>query len=449
MSPRSLAIRGAALLLAALATAAPAAESAYGCSGLERNRDLPSLEGRDGVFFRINADLRMYHPFSAGVVDGLAELSRALERRGTTLIFVPIPTKSVSMPDHLPDEAALYGFDLDVATEVHLDIQRRLAAAGVVTADIRAALLDAEPGRLPFFGADFHWSAYGADLGARAIAEVIRVQPAYAALAKTDHVTVETGQETSFSGMRRILQGLCTETLPEPETETYETRVAQLDLVPEEDLSGGLDLFGDAQESVDIALVGTSFSDSPINNFPGFIAQHSALEVINYAITGGNQFGAITSYLTSEDFQEAPPVFLVWENPIYNNLAQYGDQPMRELIAAARGPCTARIVADVSEDRRLLRADLGGLGLGAEDTLFLDTGGSTALELEFRFLSATGSERTRVLHRSERMRRTGRFYMPLSGLWPEGAERLEIALSAPLGSDPALYTCTPPSEDKS
>ncbi|MCT4372642.1 hypothetical protein CLG85_020975 [Yangia mangrovi] len=449
MSGLSKGVLLATALIAATGIPALAGESAYGCTGLERNRDLPSIEGRDGVFFRINADLRMNHPFSQGVVDGLAQLSRALERRGTTLIFVAIPTKSVSMPDYLPPEAALYGFDLEVATEVHLDIQRRLAAAGVVTTDIREALLNAEPGQLPFFGTDFHWSAYGADLGARAIADVIRAQPAYSALAKTEHETVRIGHEPSFSGMRRILQALCTETLPEPETDTFETTVAQLDLVPEKDVGGMLDLFGTETETLDIALVGTSFSDSPINNFPGFIAQHSDLEVVNYAITGGNQFGAITSYLTSEEFEEAPPVFLVWENPIYNNLAQYGDQPMRELIAAASGNCTTRIASEVSQDRRLLHADLGGLGLGPADTLFLDTNGSTALEVEFRFRSAAGSERKKVLHRSERMRRSGRFYMPLSGLWPEGADGIEISLSAPLGGDPALYTCTTPSEDKS
>ncbi|CUH80078.1 alginate O-acetyltransferase AlgX-related protein [Tropicibacter naphthalenivorans] len=443
-----------AVALALLAGTAQA-DSAYGCAGLETNRELPTIEGKDGVFFRINADLRMNHPFAPEVVDQMAALSQALESRGTTLIYVPIPTKSVSMPDHLPDRARLYGFDLDVATAVHDDVLARLNAAGVLTADIRAALLRAEPGKLAFFNSDFHWSAYGADLGAQAIAEVIRAQPIYDALDKTTYTSTPLGEEIAFSGMRRILQARCNDTLPEPTTMTWDTQATVLDLGLDGaldlglgDESGGLDIFGDDTAQMPVALVGTSFSDSPINNFPGFIAQHAALEVVNFAITGGNQFGAITSYLTSTEFQDSPPAFLVWENPIYNNLAQYGDQPMRELIAAASGTCTQPLDAALSEDRLTLTASVAGLG--AQDTLFLDSDGSTALDVTYRFEAAQGT-RVKALRRGERLRRTGRFYMPMTGLWEDGAETVSITLSAPMGPQASLSKCsaTPLMEEKS
>lgn len=67
-------------LTCVLAAPAAFAESAYGCSGLETNRELPTIEGKGGVFFRINADLRMNHPFSPEVVDQMTALSQALEK---------------------------------------------------------------------------------------------------------------------------------------------------------------------------------------------------------------------------------------------------------------------------------------------------------------------------------------------------------------------------------
>lgn len=430
-----------AFTAALIATQAAASESLYGCYGLETNRELPSIEGKNGVFFRINTDLRMNHPFSDIVVAQMGDLAQALKESGTTLIFAPIPTKSVSMPDYLPDEARLYGFNLEVATDVHLSIINRLRAKGIKTVDIRDWLLKAKADKLAFFNSDFHWSAYGADLGAQGIAELLKAQPAYADLEKIPYQTVETGEEVAFSGMRRILQKRCRERLPDPVTMTYETNATTLDLGLGDSSEGGLDLFGDDKAGPAIALVGTSFSDSPINNFPGFIQQHTALEVVNYAITGGNQYGAITSYLTSDEFQAAPPTFLIWENPVYNNLAQYGDQPMRELIAAAGQTCKIPLPFKVSEDRKSMEADLSGFDFTPADSLFLNSAKSTGLEVDFVFTSNRGLERKKLIRRDERLRVTGNFYMPLSGLWQDGASKVRVDISAPFGTHPELYMC--------
>lgn len=420
-------------------TAAEEPDSAFGCSGLENDRELPTVEGRDGVFFRIRTDLRMNHPNSARIVAQIGALSEALARRGTTLVYAPIPTKSVTMPDFLPARARLYGFDLYAASRVHDDLLERLNAVGVQTVDIRSALLKTEPGKRPFFNTDFHWTAYGARLGAQEISSVIKSLPAYDALDKTSYVSTIVGEEVAFSGMRRILQKQCVETLPLPVTQTYDTRP----VASASEESAGLDLFGETAARPQLALVGTSFSDSPINNFPGFLAEYSELEVVNYAITGGNQFGSITSLLTSEEFQEAPPTFLVWENPIYNNLAIFGDQPMRELIAAADNNCDRDLGAQISTDGKTLTASIAGMKLGPDQTLMLDSDGSPSLGVTFRFVSTSGRERLKVIERGERWRRTGRFYMPMTGLWPEGAEEVEVILATAAGPDARLTVCSP------
>jgi alginate biosynthesis protein AlgX len=422
------------------------AATAFRCTGLEENKELPSIEGKDGVFFRINADLRMKHPFSDQTVSDLAELSQALAENGTTLIYVPIPTKSVVLPEYLPSEAALFGFDLAVATKVHLDILERLNAAGVATVDAREAMLGTadEVDGLPFFKADFHWSANGARHTALAIAHTLKAHPAYEQLSKTKFETTPNEIETAFSGMRRILQKHCKDTLPEAEVLTYDT--AQVQSL---DLGGGLDLFGTEATSVPIALVGTSFSDSPVNNFPGFIAEHSGLELVNYSMTGGNQYGAITSYLTSAEFQETRPSFLIWENPIYNNLAQFGDQPMRELIAAASGRCTVPLEAQMDATKQYLDVDLASLTSGADDTIMVDTNRATGLAATFEFYGRDGLLRTKTIVRGERLTRTGRFYMPLSGLWPDGAGTVRFSMSQPFLTQPQVYACATTNEEKS
>ncbi len=417
--------------------------SNFGCIGLQENGELSAIEGRDGVFYRINADLRMHHPFSDRTVERLADLSEALAANGTTLIFVPIPTKSVTMPGHLPDSAALYGFDLDIATHVHLDILQRLENSGVRVVDARAAMLETPEGELPFFKADFHWSAAGARETARAIADTIRALPGYAEMTKSQFETTANGTSVAFSGMRRILQKSCLTTLPEAVSTTYETtQIQSLDLG-----EGGLDLFGGGTDAIPIALLGTSFSDSSINNFPGFLAEYSELEVINYAMTGGNQFGAMTSYLTSQEFEESPPQVLVWENPIYNNLAQYGDAPMRELIAAAGRTC--RIEMPIQVEGASVTVDLTGYDLSAEDTIFIDTYRNIDARAEFAFSSSAGLERVKTIVRGERLDRTGRFYMPLSGLWDDGAATVRIDLEHPLSTAPAVYLCPNLTKDES
>ena len=410
--------------------------SNFGCYGLEQNKELPAIEGKDGVFFRINADLRMGHPFSDQIVADLAALSEALAESGTTLIYVPIPTKSVTMPDYLPDAASLYGFDLEIATRVHDDILERLAAVGVVTVDARSAMLDAPADDLPFFKADFHWSASGARETARAIAETIRGLPGFDDLTPAAFETVPQGNDIAFSGMRRILQQHCTGTLPEAVSTIYQTEQIQSEGVAE----GGLDLFGEAEASISIALAGTSFSDSPINNLPGFIAQYTELEVVNYALTGGNQYGAMLSYLTSTEFQETRPKFLIWENPIYNNLAQYGDQPMRELIAAAGRTCTYQLPSVATDTN--FEVDLSAYDLGPDDTLLVDTNRSVGLEADFVFRSADGATRTKSIVRGARLARTGRFYMPLTGLWQDGAQSMTFTMSEPFASEPSIFACT-------
>lgn len=427
-----------AAICAALVAATPVAAdtSAFECYGIETATTLPIIEGKDGYFFRTLADLRMQHPMSDFVVDQLAELSAVLEENGTTLVYIPIPTKSQTMPDMLPERAGLYGFDIDVATAVYKDIVDRLEARDVVVVDMQTALMNAPKDQPPFFRADFHWTSDGARQGAAAIAARIRATPAYADLELAQYETEELPAELAFSGMRLHLQSQCKQSLPEVVTKAYRTSR----LEAEEDIGGGLDIFAGGGEGPQIALAGTSFSDSPINNFAGFISQESGLEVTNYSITGGNQFGSIMSYVTSDDFLEARPRYLLWENPIYNNLAQFGSRPMQELIAAAGQACTLALTTSApSPETRI--ADLSGLTLNRGDVLEVHAGGEGSRLAQFTFEGASGRNRSASISRDDRLRATGRYYQPLDMVWLPDLTSVSVTFDRPVPETATLTIC--------
>lgn len=405
-----------AIAVALIATAAPAlAASAFGCRNLEQNPTLPSVEGKDGFFFRVFADLRMQHPMTDEVTAMMGKLAATLKANGTTLIYTPIPTKSVTLPAYLPDEAKLFGFDTAVATKVYEDQIQRLTDSGVIAVDLLSKLRTDDGEHAPFFRSDFHWTATGARQAAEAVGGLIKSLPAYADVTPVQYETRPIGNELAVSGMRRTLQAFCAKSLPPVVSDAYETvEVASAD--------ASLDIFGsasgaDAGPADEVALVGTSFSDAQVPNFSGFLAQYASLPVANMAITGGNQFGAITSYLTSREFQAARPKFLVWENPIYNNLAQYGTAPLVELVAAARNDCTAVTgKTQVIADKGILQADLSTATLGEQQVLLADAGDDGSRDVIVDFSAKDGRVFRREIHRGDRFRATGRFFIPLESL---------------------------------
>lgn len=436
-----------ALLLPGAALAEP---SAFGCKNTE-NAPSASIEGRDGVFYRVQSDLRLQHPMNDTVVGELGDLARALADQGTTLIFVNVPTKGQAMPAYLPPEAAAYGYDAATMQANYLDVVNRLNAAGVATPDLMSAMLGAGPDEKVFFPSDFHWTPTGARLAAQAIGAMIRELPAYADVTPVTFRSQETAVETAFSGLRRELQTFCAETLPQVEaTGWITTRVEDTtaDAGTAEAADGGtMDIFGAGESEASLVLVGTSFSDSSINNFAGFLSEFSGIEATNYAITGGNQFGSMTSYLTSREFAEQRPTFLVWENPIYNSLAQFGPIPMDELIIAAGPPCD--IATDAVTEGNDLAATFKPGRLKPSDAFLFDYGAEGSRIATITLQSASGVTRSIRLDRSDRLRATGRFFLRLEPYWHPDLTRIAVTFDRPLGETSSLTLCPPSKGDAS
>ncbi|TNF21588.1 MAG: hypothetical protein EP318_06450 [Rhodobacteraceae bacterium] len=412
--------------LGVLASAVPAmAASVYGCRGLADGGFMASVEGREGVFFRVAPDLMNSHPMTQETVEDLARLSRALAEKGTALIFAPVPTKALALPRFLPPEAADFGFDPSLATTDFLDALARLQAAGVRAVDLRAGMRRAE-GPLPYFRTDPRLTAQGARLAAQAIGAVAAQVPGADTLARNRFETRPTGTARVPSHARLVRQRHCEEPLPEAETGTFDTERIYT---------------ADGPQGV-IALVGSEHSDTPEANFAGFLAEATGIDVIQYSVPGGGAFAAISTYLTSAEFQRARPSMLVWELPLEDAPGLYDDQRMEELIAAARGTCD--LALDIRRDAatpQALTVDLSALEPGTAYTLFVDSGGAPARRAEFTYRSTGDRTRSREILRHPAQLPTGRFFLPVTSLWPEGAAEVTVTLDVPMGDEAEVRAC--------
>lgn len=416
------------------------AQSVYGCSALETADSRPSVEGEGGVFYRVTPDLRMFATLSDESIADLARLSATLASLGTTLIYVPLPTRSLAMPDQLPQIARDFGFDPNLAGSVYQETLERLQQAGVQTADLRRALRAPGSEEPSFFRTDHRLTSSGARRAARAIGDALALTPDFTALPKGRFESQSAGPVVLPSAMRSALQRHCMIALPQVETESFATTRRQAGGVLSDTTLFGAGA-GSGAASARVALLGTEQSGEPAANLAGFLSEFSGLDVLQYAVEGGGSYGAISAYMTSRAFQEARPSYLVWVNPIENNLAQFGDQPMRELIAAAGDTCRVPLQVLAGGQGTAVTADLSALDPTQSYTLLLEADGADATSARFDFLSAAGLVRSKSVFRSPDQVRTGRFYMPMSGLWPEGAQLVEIVLDAPLGTTARVTAC--------
>lgn len=406
--------------------------SAYGCAQIETEAAIPAIEGKDGTFFRVQSDLRMRNVMERPVIARMAELSRVLAEGGTTLIYVAVPTKAQVMPDQLPKAATDYRFDSQTAQFVYSDIIGRLTRQGILAPDLLAALGTAPPDAPAFFKTDFHWTASGAHLAATAIANTVMAQASYDALQKATYRTTQGPVISQFSTMRRGLQALCALDLPRVEAPSEITTLVT-------DATAPGDILADGSEQ-QIVLVGTSFSDAPLANFAGFLSQETRLDVLNYAVTGGNQYGAITSYMISRDFAVNRPRFLIWENPVYNNLAQFGPDPMEELIAAARLSCTQGLPTTITSTKTVT-VDLAGLTLMPQDSVLIDLGQDGGRRVDLVFRTTSGIARHATMQRDDRTLASGRFYKSLGTLWHPDLQSLSVTFDQPVTANTSLTLC--------
>lgn len=419
------------LYAVAFVCGANTAHASFVCRALETHRALPAVQGEDGVFFAIRPELQSHHGLEDDTISLLSQLNVALATRGTTLVLLQVPTRAQVLTHQLPMSAHGFGFDPEASIAVHLDMNRRLKMAGITVADPLVKLrVSALSGALPFFQTDPRPTTLGTRILANSVGSALADHPNLEGVKRGAYRTTPGGVATLRSEMRLQLQTACETELPKVATQTFTTLRIQDDAATK-----------DTKSNNRLALLGTDFTGTPELNLPGFLSEATGLEVLSYGVAEGGAFSAMSSYLTSADFQNTPPRVLVWEMPVSVSMATHGDQPMRELIAAAANDCALDFPLTEVPNNDRLRADLSLLPKDAEITLALDTGRAEWPYVRFHFTGDDGAVRTRSIYRHPGQILTGNFYLPLSGLNTSGLKHVEIEGPVAFGLQPRLAGC--------
>lgn len=376
-APRRLASL-AGLLLCALATASAQAQprytierwgalcpqasdpAAYAASGfLEANRVL--RDGEDGWMFRSESDLVTQFGPDPGGYRELQRFARKLRARGTELVLIYLPTRGLVHPHRLADRS---GYDYERARASYAAALNSFRALGITVPDLTALTGEAPRADAYYFKRDHHWTPYGAQRAAQAVAAAVSTMPAYAGLARKTYSTVRNGMMRKTGTLQIAASRICGYGYSDQWVPTYGTAAEGAD--------GSEALFGDA-ELPRVVLVGTSFSRSAVSyNFDGYLQEYLGVEILNEAMAGGSFDGAMMQFLPSATFQSEPPKILLWEVPSYYDLGSR--QLYRQAVPLVENGCRTRKAA-LTRTTELKRG-------GATEVLF--NGGGQVLPLKGR-----------------------------------------------------------------
>ncbi len=317
----------------------------------------PLVQGYDGAFYRVNADLRDFYLYSRSSIRYFARFSEVLRNRDIDLTLVFVPPKSFMDSAFVPDEVwTEYDFDMELATETYRLLDRDLKEAGLRSVnflDLRDRFAAENDDRF-FFLRDFHWTPRGSRATAKVVSEALKQTEAYADLNTKDFETSVIDPELlHLAGMHKIVDTLCSG----PDVQEYMVRYETTEAL--NDLDSLLD-----DDATPVALIGTSFSDE-INpyNFSGFLREFMNVEIASYAISGGGMVSSVLDWTHNAIEDSEGTRFLIWELPMTAGIARFPEVTFRQIIPAVAGFCEA--------DKSIARVDYD-----------VAPGGSVELDLE-------------------------------------------------------------------
>lgn len=285
----------------------PHQEAAVGLIGAARY--LVLNEGRSGVVVGLDGWLFSSEEFRdqsqalavlPETLQWITEVQSELNAKGAELVIVPIPAKIEIAQDYLSDAS-----QAEQIVEVYDAFLEGSGDAGLKVVDTRSALFDVAPA---FFSTDTHWTIQGAE----AVAEAVS---ASGFIPLGDETFAEVPQAAvTFSG--DLVSFVTTEDLAPAiglGTEQIVPVTADGNL-PDNDLEGGLDLFG-TSTPIPVALVGTSYSANTDWSFAELLKIALSQDVLNYAKEGQGPVIPMQDYLADLTVDDVPAV-VIWEFPI-------------------------------------------------------------------------------------------------------------------------------------
>jgi alginate O-acetyltransferase complex protein AlgJ len=227
----------------------------------------------------------------------IADVKRALEARGVSLVVALVPDKArvysrfVPASDVPPAHAARYGEALAA-----------LRSRGVNAIDLLAPLAAGAREGEVYYRTDTHWSQRGAKIAAEAIAGAVRSSGVTLEPAKfTNRVEAEVerpGDLIRLMGLEHAPKIL----RPAADRERPITTQA---------MDAGASLLGDFE--IPATLIGTSYSLRA--NFHGFLQEALGARVLNAARDGSGLYQSANEYFSNEAFRASPPKVVIWEIP--------------------------------------------------------------------------------------------------------------------------------------
>ncbi len=366
-------------------------------------------EGLDGWLFR-QVDLKEKKPNKA-FVDSARRISEALKEKGVELVVVLVPRKPLIYFDKLnlrdPNQAT---YSAEGAREVYTTLVEGLRSQGVNAVKLLSAF-DSARDRQLFFKIDNHWTSYGAQIAAKAVAEDA-----------VQSVNLQEGERVAFttvlsqtvahpSDLVDTLEVACGIKVEPEQLDLFETTRQASDEIGLFDISGG-----------EVVLVGTSFSQRPDAkqdyNFDGFLSQELGLEVLNYAIPGGGAYTALQTYLLDQSYLEQKPKVIIWELP--SNMTSQSDLVLvRQIIPSIYGACSQEeslVSSTISLDSEMgiLLANITERNIiGAKYYLYIEAQ-IPLIDFRLRFNYEDDTSEEVVVERSTRGGNFNKFFLALS-----------------------------------
>jgi alginate O-acetyltransferase complex protein AlgJ len=232
-----------------------------------------------------------------------------LKQHGVQLVMAIVPAKARLYPEHIGEQtpASLHA---DLYQQFHAQAQQ----AGIVAPDLLAPLQQAKQQGQVFLRTDTHWTPMGAEVVAQNLSKAIAAQMPLSGEPQqyqTQAVKTEPykGDLTTFLPLDPLFSNL----LPKPDDlQQRATTVVNSSTASNSD-GGDAALFAD--NTIPVALVGTSYSANPHWNFLGALQQSLNSDVVNYAEDGHGPILPMLKYLQTDAFKTSPPQVLIWEFP--------------------------------------------------------------------------------------------------------------------------------------
>ncbi len=273
--------------------------------GMFRSGSKGAVIGRDGWLYTDEEFSPTGTKAEAAYHENMAHIAAAqrfLKARGVALRIILIPAKTRLYPEHLyhpmPKERQ----------PIYENTLAALRAEGITAVDALSVMESLKrEGKQPFMRTDTHWSP-DATL---AVAEQVRAV-APAGLKEKSHTLNRIAAENYLGDLGDFVPTGFARPFVGPASEPLARLEVNAD-APQGDAPNGDGLF--AEENVEAALIGTSYSAVEKWNFEGALKYALHADVLNLADPGEGPMKPMAKFLAGHDFAAQPLKLVIWEIP--------------------------------------------------------------------------------------------------------------------------------------